>query len=88
MTTPTGPSRCPQLKERINYGTVDVSYLFWEGFYTVGVFGGIGGYTINPDSRCRPQFAAYAGPERDRLRLAPGLDGDFRVIKNLPSCSA
>ena len=50
VQTPTGPVTLPEFKERIEYGTLGVSYLFWEGFYTSGVFAGVGVYGVRPDS--------------------------------------
>ena len=48
-TTPDGPVTLPEIDESMRYGTVGVSYLFWEGFFTSGLFAGIGGYGIRPD---------------------------------------
>ena len=53
VTTPGGSVTMPGYKERINYITVDVSYRSSEGFFTSGLFGGIGGYR-SIRSRCRP----------------------------------
>jgi hypothetical protein len=48
--TPEGASApLPDLPDRIRYGTLGVSYEFWEGSYTSGFFAGIGGYRIDPD---------------------------------------
>jgi hypothetical protein len=71
-----------QLKERIEYGTVGASYLFWEGFFTSGVFAGIGGYHIRPDA----VPADFLG-QRDHTETAfgwhGGVEGEFRLYKPL-----
>jgi outer membrane protein with beta-barrel domain len=85
VTTPDGPLTLPLVKERVNYGTVDVSYLFWEGFYTAGVFGGIGGYHIKPDESetLSPEFDPYLDRNETVFGWNLGLDGDFRLMKHL-----
>lgn len=82
VTTSEGEATVPGAKERINYITADVSYLFWEGFYTGGLFGGIGGYQINPQPM-PPEFAAYQDPNQKVFGFNFGVDGEFRVLKNL-----
>jgi hypothetical protein len=81
VTTPGGPATMPGYKERINYLTVDVSYTYWEGFYTGGIFGGIGGYSFNPQP-VAPEFAASQDLDQKVFGWNAGLDGEFRVAKN------
>ena len=38
----------PDLENKVNYGTIGVSYEFAEQGFTSGIFAGIGGYTIRP----------------------------------------
>lgn len=82
VTTPTGDLTLPQLDERVGYGLVSVSYLFWEGFFTSGLFAGIGGYGIRPDA-----VPAVAQPYADRDETVfgwhAGADGEFRIWKNV-----
>jgi hypothetical protein len=72
----------PDLRTRIDYVTVGVSYQFWEGDYTSGIFGGIGGYKVNPDPS--PQEITNL---RDRnetvLGWHFGVDGDLRILSRL-----
>jgi hypothetical protein len=72
----------PDLRTRIDYATVGISYQFWEGDYTSGIFGGIGGYKVNPDPS-----AAEITNLRDRnetvLGWHFGVDGDLRVLSRL-----
>jgi hypothetical protein len=72
----------PDLRTRIDYVTIGASYQFWEGDYTSGVFGGIGGYKVNPDPV--PQEITNL---RDRnetvLGWHFGVDGDLRVLSRL-----
>lgn len=82
VVTPGGPIPLPDFKERINYLAADVSYLFAEGFYTGGVFGGIGGYQVRPEA-VDPAYAAYADPNEKVFGFNLGVDGEFRIVKNL-----
>ena len=80
VTTPSGPQTMPGYKERINYLTADVSYVYWEGFYTGGIFGGIGGYSVNPQP-VAPEFAASQDTDQKVFGWNAGVDGEFRVTK-------
>jgi outer membrane protein with beta-barrel domain len=82
IETPTGPFTLPEFKERIEYGTVGVSYLFWEGFYTSGMFAGVGAYGIRPDAVAE-EIAAYADQRETVFGWHAGLDGDFRLFQRL-----
>jgi hypothetical protein len=82
VTTPTGDVTLPKLDERIGYGIVSVSYLFWEGFFTSGLFAGIGGYGIRPDA-VPPEAEPYADPDETVFGWHAGADGEFLVMKNL-----
>jgi hypothetical protein len=72
----------PDLRTRIDYVTVGISYQFWEGDYTSGIFGGIGGYKVNPDPA--PQEITNL---RDRNETVFGwhfgVDGDLRIFSRL-----
>jgi len=72
----------PDLKERLDYVNVGVSYQFWEGDFTSGIFGGIGGYKIDPD-RVAPQFRGFEDRKETVFGLHAGVDGDLRVISHL-----
>lgn len=82
VTTPDGPVTLPEFKERVNYGTVGVSYLFFEGFYTSGIFAGIGVYGFRPDT-LPPDIAQYQDEDETVFGWHGGVDGEFRVLKNL-----
>ena len=72
----------PDLRTRIDYATVGVSYQFWEGDYTSGVFGGIGGYKVNPDPS--PQdITNFRDRNETVLGWHFGVDGDLRVLSRL-----
>jgi hypothetical protein len=81
VNIPGGAYPVPSAKERINYLTADVSYLFWEDFYTGGVFAGIGGYNFKPEPM-PPEYAAYQDPAEKVFGWNAGIDGEFRVSKN------
>lgn len=72
----------PDLKVRINYVDVSVSYQFWEGDFTSGFFGGIGGYRIDPDA-VDPEIADSRDPKETVFGFHAGIDGDLRVISRL-----
>lgn len=83
VTTPDGgfltvPS---QFKERINYATVGVSYLWYEGYFTSGLIGGIGGYKFLPDT-VPSEFAPYADERQTAFGFHLGTEAIFRVFKN------
>lgn len=72
----------PELEVRIDYATVGVSYQFWEGDYTSGVFGGIGGYKVNPEPT--PQDITNLRDFHETVfGWHLGLDGDLRVLSRL-----
>ncbi len=73
------PTPLPDLTDRINYVTVGVSYEFWEGDYTSGLFGGIGGYGIRPRP-VDPQYQPYLDVEETVFGLHAGVDGRLRVV--------
>lgn len=72
----------PDLNERIHYVDVAASYQFWEGDYTSGIFAGIGGYRIDPDS-VAPGLESFRDPKETVFGFHVGLDGDLRVLSRL-----
>jgi hypothetical protein len=72
----------PDLRTRIDYVTVGVSYQFWEGDYTSGIFGGIGGYKINPDPSPE-DITNFRDRNETVLGWHFGVDGDLRVLSRL-----
>jgi Outer membrane protein beta-barrel domain len=82
VTTPDGTLTLPELDENVNYGIVSVSYLFWEGFFTSGLFAGIGGYGIRPDP-VPPEAEPYADEDETVFGWHAGVDGEFQVHKQL-----
>jgi hypothetical protein len=82
VQTPVGSATVPDLDERVNYGMVSASYLFWEGFFTSGLFGGIGGYGIHPGD-VDPQYANLVDRRETVFGWHAGTEGEFTVSKNL-----
>ena len=82
VTTPDGLVALPQLDENIRYGIVSVDYLFWEGFFTSGLFGGIGWYGIRPDA-VPPGLDQYADQDENVFGFHFGVDGEFQLTKQL-----
>ena len=73
----------PDLKDRIDYTTVGVSYQFWEGDYTSGLFGGIGGYKVNPDPAPSAAITNFRDRNESVFGWHVGVDGDLRVLSRL-----
>ena len=71
----------PLIKERVGYITVGASYLFWEGWFTSGIFGGIGGYHISPDA-VPPPFTEFADQKQTVFGWHFGTEAIFRVFRN------
>jgi hypothetical protein len=83
--TPSGSSSSitlPDLADHVDYATADVSYQFWEGDYTSGIFGGFGGYKIRPDS-VDPSIASYSDKRETAFGWHAGVDGSFQVVSRL-----
>jgi hypothetical protein len=85
IVTPPGstePVTLPDLNEDIHYATVGVSYEFFEGTYTSGIFAGIGGYKIEPDD-VPAEIANYRDNRETAFGWHFGVDGGFQVISHL-----
>jgi hypothetical protein len=82
VETPTGSTTVPELDERINYGMVSVSYRFWEGFFSSGLFGGVGGYGIHPDD-VPPAYADLRDERETVFGFHFGVEGEFRVTRSV-----
>ena len=82
QTTPDGPVTVPELKESVRYGIVSVSYNFWEGFFTSGLFAGIGGYGMRP-SEVPADFESFADPKETVFGWHAGVDGEFQVSRQV-----
>ena len=72
----------PELDVRIDYATIGASYLFWEGDYTSGIFGGIGGYKVNPEPTSE-DITDLRDFHETVFGWHIGLDGDLRVLARL-----
>lgn len=70
------------LKERVNYWTLGVSYLLFEGFFTSGLFAGIGGYHIKPDV-VPPGFEGPHDLNETVFGWHAGSEAIFKVFKNV-----
>ena len=73
------PAPLPDLTDRINYLTVGVSYEFWEGDYTSGLFGGLGGYKVDP-GQVDPQFEPYQDVAETVFGWHAGVDASLRIV--------
>jgi hypothetical protein len=75
------PQPIPTRPISIHALTVGVSYLAWEGFFTSGIFAGIGGYRIVPDSN--PDLAPYLDVKETAFGFHAGVDGDLRLTRHI-----
>ncbi len=85
VVTPPGstePVTLPDLTNDIHYATVGVSYEFFEGTYTSGIFAGIGGYKVEPRD-VPEEIANYRDNRETAFGWHFGVDGGFQVIKHL-----
>lgn len=73
------PLIVPVLTTRVDYGTIGVSYEFWEGDYTSGMFAGIGAYKLRPNE-APPGFADFRDPEKTVFGWHAGVDGAFKIV--------
>jgi hypothetical protein len=78
----SSPVTLPDLTNRINYGTLGVSYEFWEGTYTSGLFAGIGGYRIEPDA-VDPALESFRDVRETVFGWHVGADAAFQVASRL-----
>ena len=69
----------PDLTQDVRYATLGVSYEFFEGFYTSGIFAGIGGYKIEPRD-VPPEIANYRDNRETAFGWHAGVDGQFQVV--------
>jgi hypothetical protein len=76
------PTTLPELRARIDYATIGVAYQFWEGNYTSGLFGGIGGYKVNPDP-APPGFANFRDRHETVFGWHLGVDADVRILSRV-----
>jgi hypothetical protein len=76
------PVQMPHFKVAIDAVTVAVSYSLFEGFYTSGIFAGVGGYRIRPTAPAL-EFAAFQDRHETAVGFHAGVDGNFRIHKNV-----
>lgn len=83
LATPDTPPPEPIPKQPIGIKafTVGVSYTVFEGFFTSGIFAGIGGYRILPNPS--PDLAPYLDVKETAFGFHAGVDGDFRIVRHL-----
>ena len=82
-TTPDSTTTpLPDLPDRINYASLGVSYEFWEGDYTSGLFGGIGGYRIEPEP-VEPGLESFRDARETVFGWHAGLEGGVRIASRL-----
>ncbi|HYN19527.1 MAG TPA: hypothetical protein VE078_01100 [Thermoanaerobaculia bacterium] len=79
LLLPDSDELLPDLDQRIDYVTIGVAYQFWEGNYTSALFGGIGGYKINPDP-VDEEFRNFRDPHERVFGWHAGMEADLRVL--------
>lgn len=76
------PVVMPEYRDRIQYLTVGVSYLFAEGPFTTGLFAGIGGYGIRPEP-VSPLLDRYRDQREKVFGWHAGVEGNLHVYRGL-----
>jgi hypothetical protein len=66
------PAAPGNLVQRVTYWTVGTEYLFWEGDYVSGVFGGVGLYEVDAQQTEEDTWGLHIGVSGD-LGLTGGL---------------
>ena len=77
-----GPLIVPVLTSHVDYGTLGVSYEFFEGDFTSGLFAGIGVYKVRPNA-APPGFEDFRDPRRTVFGWHAGVDGSVRIVSRL-----
>jgi len=77
-----GPLIVPVLTSRVDYGTMGVSYEFWEGDYTSGLFAGIGVYKVRPNA-APPGFEDFRDPRRTVFGWHAGTEGTIKIVSRV-----
>lgn len=72
----------PDLTNKVNYGTIGVSYEFAEQGFTSGIFAGLGGYVIRPYS-VDESIANYRDQRETVFGWHAGVDGGVQLVKHL-----
>ena len=72
----------PDLANRVNYGTIGVSYEFAEQGFTSGIFAGLGGYTIRPYG-VDESIANYRDQRETVFGWHAGVDGGVQLVSHL-----
>jgi hypothetical protein len=70
----------PEYLDRIQYVTVSVSYLLSQGPVTTGLFGGVGGYGIRPES-VSPTLDPFRDQRERVFGWHAGVEGDVRIAR-------
>lgn len=81
VTSGQPPVLMPHFKVGIDAVTVAVEYTFFEGFYTSGIFAGLGGYRIRPAAAA--DFAEFQDRRETVFGFHGGIDGNFRIHKHV-----
>ena len=80
---PSGsPVTLPDLINDIRYATLGVSYEFWEGTFTSGIFAGIGGYKVEPRD-VPAEIANYRDQRETSFGWHGGAEAGIQLVKHL-----
>lgn len=72
----------PDLPDRIDYATFSVAYQFHESGWETGIFGGVGGYRIRPES-ADPVYAEFQDKRETTWGLHLGVESDFQIWRRI-----
>jgi hypothetical protein len=71
----------PPYRDRLQFVSLDVSYLLTQGPLTTGFFAGLGGYGIRPES-VSPELDPFRDQRERVIGIRVGVDGDLHVYRN------
>jgi len=82
VDAPSGPTVMPPYLDRVQFVSVDASYLLSTGPLTSGLFAGIGGYGIRPEE-VSPELNPLRDQREKVLGLRFGVDGDLHIYRGV-----
>jgi hypothetical protein len=78
--SPVPPFLMPAYRDRLQFVSLDVSYLLTQGPLTTGFFAGIGGYGIRPEE-VSPEFDPFRDQRERVIGIQVGVDGDLHIYR-------
>jgi hypothetical protein len=77
---PPGSLVMPPYRDRLQFVSLDVSYLLTQGPLVTGIFAGVGGYGIRPEE-VSPDLDPFRDQRERVVGLQFGVDGDLHIYR-------